>query len=100
MRHDRSIINAYGSPWPKVADAVRASTVSSAPAPPPHLSIKKRAGDSVRERRRALGVTQRELAQVSGYASPGPVAAIERGTGWAAAIRRITLTLDRLEDQR
>jgi hypothetical protein len=95
LKHDRSIINAYGGPWPQAADYIRAVVTASAPTP---NSPKRHSGVSVRARRKALKYTQRNLAQAAGYTSPGPVAAIEQGVGWAAALRRVTLALDRLED--
>jgi DNA-binding XRE family transcriptional regulator len=70
IRHDRSIIDAYGGNWSAVADGIRADMEAIAAGhsmpPPPYLAPNNL---PLRQRREALGLTRRAFASFAGVSN-------------------------------
>lgn len=87
MRHDRTIIDSYGGVWPQIADAVRADMLSTGPLSSPLVLPAPTPDTDLRSRRKALGLTQTELAVRAGYATSSSISKIELGESQAGIAR-------------
>ncbi len=89
IRHDRSVINAYGGIWPALADHIRAAAkavkAGEKPVVPNRRGVCVR-GD-LRLRREALGLSSRDLAKLADCASSTLIKFECYGEGGKAALR-------------
>lgn len=98
MKHDRSIIDAYGGKWASIADAVRADAVSIAQTgrqPPGPCATAE--CDELARRRKALGLSMKEFARRAKLAT-STVYTVEVGEAGAEALQRYRAALTKLEE--